>query len=131
MFARSKRLRRDEGGSSAVEFALVGPMMFMALFGVFAVGWAMHGISTMRLALEQSGRALQIDPSLNQAQLQAMVAKSMQSVGASSISVTLATQIEAGTNVAVLTGSYVFPIEIPMLSTYEIPVTTTVTVPLP
>ena len=114
-----------------MEFALVGPILFIFLLGIFAAGWAMHRISTLRLALEQSARALQIDPTLNQSQLQARVSAAMQEVAASDVSVTLATQVQSGVTVAVLTGTYNFGFTILMLPKFDVPYTTQVSVPLP
>jgi Flp pilus assembly protein TadG len=42
------RLRRAESGSVAVEFALLGPLMFGLLLGVLQIGVGMHGYNALR-----------------------------------------------------------------------------------
>lgn len=41
---KAKKLRREESGAVAVEFALLAPVLFALLFGIIAVGYAV-GIS--------------------------------------------------------------------------------------
>ena len=58
----SSRLRRDEHGATAVEFALVSPMLFMLLVGIIQFGWLLHCAVSVRWSLEASARELLINP---------------------------------------------------------------------
>ncbi len=62
---------RCESGTAAIEFAFVFPLLIMLIVGIYAVGSVMHSISSVRYALEDTARMLQINPALTQAELQA------------------------------------------------------------
>jgi Flp pilus assembly protein TadG len=48
---------RGEGGASAVEFALVAPLLFMLVFAIIGFGVAFMQMQTIRGALREGGRA--------------------------------------------------------------------------
>jgi Flp pilus assembly protein TadG len=59
LFACSlKRLRRDRDGSSAVEFALVGPLMLIAIFGILEIGLMFFANQYLETATQQSTRLI-------------------------------------------------------------------------
>jgi len=41
-----------------LEFALIAPFLIMLLLGIFAFGWAMNSVSSVRYTLETSSRPL-------------------------------------------------------------------------
>ena len=43
-----KRIRRDDTGSSAIEFALIGPALLVMLFGVLLVGIGLQNYNALR-----------------------------------------------------------------------------------
>ncbi|KLE33629.1 hypothetical protein AAW01_02685 [Aurantiacibacter gangjinensis] len=43
-----QRIRRDETGAMAIEFALIAPALFLMLFGVMQVGMAMQNYNAIR-----------------------------------------------------------------------------------
>jgi Flp pilus assembly protein TadG len=121
---------RDERGSSALEFAIIAPAFIVLLIGIISVGWAMHCISSLRLAVEQSGRALQVDPSLTQDQLATMIKNELKSIGDPKVNVSMSNLPDlAGVQMAKITATYNFEISIPLLPPYEIHYTTSVSVP--
>jgi len=127
----SLRFGRDEAGSSALEFAIIAPAFIVLLIGIISIGWGMHRISTVRLAVEESGRALQVNPGLTQGQLAAMIKDELKSIGGSNVVVSLSSQTDAtGINIANLTAVYEFEISIPLLPSYQFHYTTSVSVPL-
>ena len=130
MSAKASLLPSDDGGS-AVEFALIAPLLIVALFGIFAVGWGVHCISSLQLALEQSGRALQLDPTLSQSQLESMVKSKLTGLGDPHVNVSLTTDNIAGVTIATISGTYVFDIAVPLLPSYGVDYQTAVNVPLP
>jgi Flp pilus assembly protein TadG len=50
------RLRREDG-ASAVEFALVTPLLFMLVFGIIGFGLAFLQVQSIRTAVREGGRA--------------------------------------------------------------------------
>jgi Flp pilus assembly protein TadG len=53
---RSLRLRREDG-ASAVEFALIAPLLFLILFGILEWGIAFLQVQSIRTAVREGGRA--------------------------------------------------------------------------
>jgi Flp pilus assembly protein TadG len=52
-----RRRLRGEGGASAVEFALLAPLLFMLVFAIIGFGVAFMQMQTIRGALREGGRA--------------------------------------------------------------------------
>jgi Flp pilus assembly protein TadG len=73
-----KRLGRDERGVSAVEFALLAPLFFLFLFGIFDITYQFYGKAVLNGAVEEAGRMATIeanssDPSALDAAVRAQV----------------------------------------------------------
>jgi Flp pilus assembly protein TadG len=68
--ARNRARRRGgESAGTALEFAMLSPVLLALLFGVFELGWALHCSSTVRHALEATGRTLEMNPSYSEGDL--------------------------------------------------------------
>lgn len=121
----------DRSGGAGIEFALVAPFLIMILFGVFAFGWSMNTISSVRYALEASARSLQLNNTLKQADIQTIATQKLQALGMQNVSVTITTDPPSGGfTMAHVNASYAFVISFPYFSDYPINYTTSVTVPL-
>ena len=121
----------DRSGGAGIEFALVAPFLIMILFGVFAFGWSMNTISSVRYALEASARSLQLNNTLTQADIQTIATQKLQALGMQNVSVTITTDPPSGGfTMAHVNASYAFVISFPYFSDYPINYTTSVTVPL-
>lgn len=131
---RRQKLRSFAGnvdGSSGLEFALVAPLLLMLLFGIFAFGWSMNSISSVRYVLEASARSLQLNNTLTQSDIQAIATQKLQALGLQNINVTITTDPPSGGfTMAHVNASYAFVISFPYFSNYPISYTTSVTVPL-
>ena len=49
-------MRRREEGASAVEFAILAPLLFMLLFGIIGFGLAFLQVQSIRTAVREGGR---------------------------------------------------------------------------
>lgn len=49
-------MRRNEEGASAVEFAIIAPLLFMLLFGIIGFGLAFLQVQSIRTAVREGGR---------------------------------------------------------------------------
>lgn len=58
---RRPALLRDSRGASAVEFALIAPVMLMTLYGMFDIGHAQYTRSMLEGAIEKASRAATIE----------------------------------------------------------------------
>lgn len=59
-----RRSRNADGGSSAVEFAMVAPFLIAMLFGIFEFGRALWIQSLLDFAVEQASRCATINSTL-------------------------------------------------------------------
>lgn len=131
MFAKGRAFTGDASGGAGLEFALLAPFLMMLLFGIFAFGWALNAMSSVRYTLETSSRALQMKNSLTQAQIQAIATEKLLDLGLKDVEVTIGIDPPSGGfRMAHLTATYAFVIEFPYFDQYPINYATTVTVPL-
>ncbi len=121
----------DSGGSTAIEFAFVAPALIMSILGIFWFGWSMHNASSLNFALDQAGRALQLNPTMSQSALQSLVSTELAQISDVRISVSLqrGTAVN-GTLLATISGSYSRSIDVPFLEPIEYNITRQVTVPI-
>ncbi|WP_245442407.1 TadE/TadG family type IV pilus assembly protein [Mesorhizobium hawassense] len=118
-------------GGSGLEFALIVPFLVMLLFAIFAFGWSMNSISSVRYALEASARSLQLNNTLTQADIQAIATQKLQALGLQNVNVTVTTDpASGGFAMAHVNASYAFVISFPYFSNYPISYSTSVTVPM-
>ncbi|RWA65444.1 pilus assembly protein [Mesorhizobium sp. M1C.F.Ca.ET.193.01.1.1] len=128
---RAKAFAANASGGAAIEFALVVPFLIMLLFGIFAFGWSMNNMSSVRYALEASARSLQLNNTMTQSQIQAIATQKLQALGLQDVTVTIATdKPSGGFCIAHVNASYAFVIDFPLFSDFPISQSTTVNVPL-
>ncbi|WP_244571341.1 TadE/TadG family type IV pilus assembly protein [Mesorhizobium carmichaelinearum] len=114
-----------------MEFALIAPFLIMLLFGIFAFGWSMNAVSSVRYTLETSSRSLQLQNTLTQADIQAIATQKLLALGLKDANVTIAIDpVSGGFRMAHLTATYALVIDFPYFSAFPINYATTVTVPL-
>ncbi|MBC6982142.1 TadE/TadG family type IV pilus assembly protein [Caulobacter sp. 17J80-11] len=89
MKAPRRRFAGDEGGATAVEFAIVGPIFLMLLFALINFGWAMHCASSVRYATEESARKLAIDADVDAAVIKADIVKRLTQIADPDVTVTV------------------------------------------
>lgn len=72
---------RDESGVTAVEFALIAPVLLMTLFGLFDVGHNMYTAQMLQGAIQKASRDSTIEgASTSAASLDAIVTKAVQAI---------------------------------------------------
>lgn len=133
MFARGqlKRLRRDERGGAAIEFAIVAPFFIGLLLGILGLGWAVNAISGVNYATERASRALQLRPSMSQQEIQAAVQQHVGYLEPTTLTVTVAIDAPSGGyRLGHVTATYSQVIELPFIGSYPINYSSIVTVPL-
>ncbi|TJX78116.1 MAG: pilus assembly protein [Mesorhizobium sp.] len=129
--ARASSFRRNRSGGAGLEFALIAPFLIMLLFGIFAFGWSMNAVSSVRYTLETTSRSLQLQNTLSQAALQSIATQKLQALGLQDVNVTIAIDpVSGGFRMAHLTATYAFVIDFPYFNAFPINYATTVTVPL-
>jgi Flp pilus assembly protein TadG len=130
--ARSlRRIAGHQGGGAAVEFAVVAPLLIALIAGILTIGWAFHSISSVRYALEEAGRALQLDPDMTETELAALVEANVGELAKPDVTVTLIIdEPDGGIRLAHATAQYALSFSVPLLPPLEFNLQTSVTVPL-
>lgn len=74
-------LLRDEGGATAVEFALIAPALLTMLFGLFDLGHNMYTAQMLQGAIQKAARDSTIESAAtSSAQLDSMVTKAVRAI---------------------------------------------------
>jgi Flp pilus assembly protein TadG len=117
---RACNLWRCSSGTAAVEFAFVFPLLIVLVLGIYSVGSVMHSISSVRYALEETARVLQMNPDLTQSDLQQVIDEKLTSYGKQAVTLTMAIAKDGfGSDIAHLTASYPYTIAVPFIPKYE------------
>lgn len=64
----ARRMRGQEGGAAAIEFALIMPLLVLFVFGIIGFGLAFMQMQTIRGALREGGRAAATGASASEVQ---------------------------------------------------------------
>lgn len=116
-----RHMAKDASGASAVEFAMIAPLLIMVIFGIFQVGWALHCASSVRYALDESARVLSISPEITAADVEAAMRERLKTFADPEISVSISEDLESpGLRITNLRATYVHSLSVPMLPTWEL-----------
>jgi len=74
-----RRLARAEEGATMIEFAFVGPIFFLFIFGIFDIGYAAYNHAILEGAVQAAGRDAGIEGATN-ASIDAKVAAAVKNV---------------------------------------------------
>ena len=115
------RFRRDEGGASAAEFALIAPIFLATVFGIFQFGWALHCASSVRYALEESTRSVALDEDFTAGEVETQMRAKLTAIADPEIDVSITTDTSvSGAEMVHLHATYVHEMEVPFLPAFEI-----------
>ena len=133
MFDRSrlKFFPEEESGSSALEFTILGPIFLMMFLGSLMLGWAIFTISNVNFVAERAGRVLQLNPSMSSSEVSTAIKTQLAYLDQDNLTVALA--ISTGTGgyrMGRATVTYQFRFEVPLVGSYPISYSSTVSVPL-
>ena len=76
-----RRLKRDESGASAVEFALAAPVLIVMLWGIFQFGALFGSDAGMQSALGEGARLATIWPTPTDAQIKTRMENKLFKIG--------------------------------------------------
>lgn len=125
------KLWRDEKGANALEFALISPVMIIALIGIFNIGYAIHCGGSVRNAMERSSRTLIANPSATAATLKTKALTMLSTVPVENLAVTVTTETVTGqVQVKRVAWTYDFMLWIPLLDDHSLAMGSSVVVPL-
>jgi len=133
MARRAKSIRsglRDNAGTTAVELALVCPLLVTFIFGTWCLGWALYTGGEVRHAVELGSRVYITNPNATLSTLQTAVSSHLTEVPISGFSLGVATQAVGTATTEHITWSYQTTASIPFVPTLPLSFTGAIDVPL-
>lgn len=73
MTGKRLHLRRDEAGATAIETAIILPILILFIYGIFVVGMLLRANAGMQHALGEGARYATIFPTPSDSQIEALV----------------------------------------------------------
>ena len=125
-----KNFTANDNGSTSVEFTLVAPVFIAIILSVFGLGFTAMQMHTVHFALVKAARAVSLNSSLTQAQVQTLVTTRMANLtGGSGVTVSVVTTGAGSTNSSkTITANYPITFTVPLVGTYTYNYSTAVTV---
>jgi Flp pilus assembly protein TadG len=80
---------RDVRGATALEFAMVAPVLIALLIGVFNLGYALYCGAAVRHAVQQSSRALLFDPNITASAFKVTVASKLAGIPVTNLNIAI------------------------------------------
>lgn len=105
----------DSNGATAVEFALIAPMLMTFVIGILMLGIAYYEGATMQWSLERSLRAAMLDSHVTEADIEELMADDLARIGSPDINLVYAIDESGSVPLGVATASFDVPLEIPFV----------------
>ena len=127
-----RRFAADEGGATAVEFALVSVAFLTLVFGIIYVAIMVFNNMSLEWALTKASRLAEINKAVTQSDLSQAVNDYLSSAGLPNATVTYtSTTSSTGLRKAYIAASYQRTFVVPMVSSFDITFSSNITVPQP
>lgn len=133
MIARSpaKDFPRNQSGATAVEFALVSSALIALVLGICYVAIMLFNNLSLEWALANASRLAEINKSVTQATIAQAVNAHLASMDLPTATVQYTSSVSGGLRTAVITAGYSQTYTLPMVSTFQINFSSSITVPQP
>ncbi|PWE18375.1 hypothetical protein DDZ18_01860 [Marinicauda salina] len=130
-------LRADDRGATAIEFAMITPVLVTLLVATIVFGNAFYTLSSVQWAMEETSRLLMLDGSLSEAQYERRLNALLGDINGMTIDVTFV-DVNYGTEddpaelpVTRISADVSYPIEIPFVDGFTIDYTVQTEAPRP
>lgn len=114
-YASAKRFGDDQGGATAVEFAIVSPVLLTMILGVFALGSAYYEGATVQRSLERALRTAMVHPELDGSDIEEMLNADLERIGSPEIDFSYTIDDSGEMRMAVARAAYEVPVMIPFI----------------
>ncbi|MBX3431557.1 MAG: pilus assembly protein [Hyphomonadaceae bacterium] len=116
LFAFGRRsLTREQGGTAAVEFAMIAPVLFACIVGLLMLGMAYYEGATVQWSLERTLRAAMLDPDITASEIEAALNERLEPIGSPDIDFSYVIDDSGSVPVAVATANYDVPLHVPFV----------------
>lgn len=117
-FFPTHALHTDIRGASALEFALVAPVLFAVLFAITGLGKIYFDRQSLQYAVEAAGREIALTGTITQADLTAAIKKKLNAIGTATVTTNYSIISIDGTPVGHLSATMTRDYFIPLITTY-------------
>lgn len=116
---RMPALAADRRGVTAVEFALVAPVLILMVFEIIEVGRVLHTRGELAYALDRAARLVYLDPAVSNTALSAAAEQYLTTTG-NGVAVDVTTTTENGVSYRVVTLSQPYTLSGPLGYSHQI-----------
>lgn len=133
MIVRSpiRNFTRDQSGATAVEFALVSSAFIALVLGICYVAIMLFNNLSLGWALSSASRLAEINKSVTQATIAQAVNAQLASMNLPTATVQYTSSVSGGLRTAQITAGYTQTYTLPLVSTFQINFSSSITVPQP
>ena len=126
-----RNFARDQSGATAVEFALVSSAFIALVMGICYVGLMLFNNLSLEWAVASASRLAEINKSVTQTTIAQAVNDRLSSMALPNATVSYNSSVSGGLRTAVITASYDQTYTLPLVSTFNIHFSSSITVPQP
>lgn len=126
-----RRLMAERSGASALEFALVAPLLLILMVGVVVLGQAAYAVASMQWAIEHSVRQFMISKTITGAELEALVRERLGPLGDIEMTIHYSEDEADVIPVARVTAAVSYPVALPLIPAFNLNYTIETHVPRP
>lgn len=122
--------RLDSSGATAVEFAMILPILVTFIYGIFQLGWAIFCGNDVRHAIERAARIYIQTPTATDQQFISAVTSNLTTVNINAVGITVTKPTAAGAQMAQITWTYTYAVAIPFVPTMNLDFGSHIVVPV-
>jgi Flp pilus assembly protein TadG len=125
------RVRRDESGATAVEFAIICPIFFMMLIGIVQLSIAYFHGATVQWAVDRAMRVAMVDADITSTEIQNLVEEDLGVIGTPDIDLTYTVDNSTEIPLAHVVASYELPVQILFVPEFTMELSVESYIPVP
>ena len=131
MTARARRFMRDRAGATALEFAIVAPVLILLLIGIFNVGYAMYCGAAVRNAIQRAARVLILTPATPASTISSAAQALLADVPVNDLAVSVTTEtVSSSMQVERVSWTYDYVLSVPFSNTSTLSFGSSMVVPM-
>lgn len=131
MTAFARRLIRDTAGATALEFAIVSPVLILMLIGIFNLGYAMYCGAAVRNAIQRASRVLIMTPTTPASSISASAQALLADVPVNDLAVSVTTEtVSSSMQVERVSWTYDYVLSVPFANTSTLNFSSSMVVPM-
>lgn len=123
---------RDVQGATALEFAMVAPVLIALMIGVFNLGYALYCGAAVRHAVQQSSRALLFNPNITASAFKVTVASKLDGIPVANLNIAIRSEtVNQTQELRRVTWTYDYMVCAPFMPSEELEMGSSLIIPLP